>query len=325
MKRNRFLGLSGGALAAATLPAVVRAKESQIVLKTATGNIFGTLSLPPGKLPVDVVLLIAGSGPTDRDGNSPVLPGKNDALKLLAAGLLRRGIASVRYDKRGIAASATAAMSEKDLRFDTYIDDAAAWVQMLHADHRFDRIAIAGHSEGSLIGMVAAERTAAAGYVSLEGAGRPAYTVLREQLKRGFPAPLYAQADQIITSLQAGRTQAVTDPQLQSLFRDSVQPYLISWFKYDPAVSITHVRLPTTIVQGTADVQIGMADANALAKADPTAKLVIVTGMNHVLKHAPDMSSQAAVLSGYTNPKLPVEPQVIEAVASIFQGNPLPK
>jgi pimeloyl-ACP methyl ester carboxylesterase len=318
MKRGNFLTLCGSALTVAAFPAVARAGESDIVLQTATGKIYGSLSLPAGKKTVDVVLLIAGSGPTDRDGNNPALLGKNDALKLLAQGLSRRGLASVRYDKRGIGASGAAGMSEKDLRFDMYVGDAAAWVQMLHTDRRFGRIIIAGHSEGSLIGMIAAKRAPAAAYVSLEGAGRPAYTILREQLKRGFPAPLYAQADQIITSLQAGRTQTVADPQLQSLFRDSVQPYLISWFKYDPAVEIGRVRLPTTIVQGTADVQIGMADADALAKAAPRAKRVTVAGMNHVLKHAPDVSSQAAILRGYTDPKLPVDPQVINAVASVL-------
>lgn len=319
MKRANFLGLCGGALAtASTIPIFARSQETDVVLQTATGSIFGTLSLPAGARAVDVVLLIAGSGPTDRDGNNPGLQGKNDALKLLAGGLLQRGIASVRYDKRGIGASAAAMSSEADLRFDMYIDDAAGWVQMLHGDNRFNRIIIAGHSEGALLGTVAAERTPASALVTLEGAGRPIYTVLREQLKsRGGSS--YAEADRIITSLQAGQMTTTTDPALQSLFRDSVQPYLISWFKYDPAVEIARIKVPTTIVQGTADIQIRMSDADALAKAAPRAKRVTVSGMNHLLKHAPDVSSMTAVMRGYDSP-LPVEPRVIEAVASAISA-----
>ena len=295
------------------------AAESDMTLATATGKIFGTLTLPSGAGAHPLVLIVAGSGPTDRDGNSPALPGKNDTYKLLAAALAARGIASVRYDKRGIAASAAArpAGGESALRFDDYVADAAAWIAMLHADKRFSGVSVAGHSEGSLVGMIAAARAPAAGFTSLEGAGRPAPVVLREQLQPKLPPALYAQADAILTSLQSGKTVAIdANSPLAPLFRESVQPYLISWFKYDPAAEIAKLQVPCAIVQGTADVQVSIADAQALAKGDPRAKFVVVDGMNHVLKHAPDTSSQAAVLAGYTNPALPIEPKVVDAVIS---------
>jgi pimeloyl-ACP methyl ester carboxylesterase len=320
MNRTAFLVAAGSALASTTaLPSASRADDADITLATKTGNIFGTLTLPaaPGRVPV--VIIIAGSGPTDRDGNSPLLPGKGDTQKLLASALAARGIASVRYDKRGIAASRLALSSESDIRFDSYIDDAAAWVAMLRSDGRFSHVTIAGHSEGSLIGMVAARTAAADGFVSLEGAGRPATVVLREQLRK-LPPATYAQADAVIASLQAGKTVSDVPPELAALFRPSVQPYLISWFRYDPAAEIAKLRIPVTIVQGTADVQVTMTDANALAGANPRAKLVVVPGMNHVLKHAPDTSSQTAILSGYTDPALPVEPAVTDAVATIAFG-----
>ena len=295
------------------------AAESDITLATATGKIYGTLTLPPGAGPHPLVLVVAGSGPTDRDGNSPGFPGKNDAYKLLAAALAARGVASVRYDKRGIAASAAAmpAAGESALRFDDYVADAAAWIAMLHADKRCSGVSVAGHSEGSLVGMIDAARASAAGFTSLEGAGRPAPVVLREQLQPKLPPALYTQADAILTSLQAGKTVAIdASSPLAALFRESVQPYLISWFKYDPAAEIAKLQVPSAIVQGTADVQVSMADAQALAKGDPRAKFVVIDGMNHVLKHAPDTSSQAAVLAGYTNPALPIEPKVVDAVIS---------
>ncbi len=315
--RSSFLAMTGGAAAACALPLHAYAAESDMVLHTATGSIFGTLMLPARAKVSPVVLLIAGSGPTDRDGNNPLLPGKNDALKLLASALASRGIASLRFDKRGIAASAAAMTAEKDLRFDTYVDDAAGWVDLLARDRRVSHISIAGHSEGSLIGMIAAQRGAVAAYVSLEGAGRPASTVIREQLRPALTPALLAQADTIIAQLNAGTIYTGALPaELQSLFHPSLQPYLISWFKYDPAKEIAKLKIPATIVQGTADVQVTMADAQALKSGDRSASLVVVPGMNHVLKISPDVSSRAAIIAGYTNPTLPVAPQVINAVTS---------
>jgi len=318
INRPKFLAMTGGAAAVCAIPLpAFAAAESPLVLHTATGSIFGTLMVPAGAKPLPVVLLIAGSGPTDRDGNNPLLPGKNDSLKLLATALASRGIASLRYDKRGIAASASAMTAEKDLRFDTYVDDAAGWVGLLAHDRRFSHVTIAGHSEGSLIGMIVAQRGAVASYVSLEGAGRPASTVIREQLRPALTPELLAQADTIMAQLNAGKTYTgALPPELQSLFHASVQPYLISWFRYDPAVEIGKLRVPATIVQGTADVQVTMADAQALKSGAPGASLVVVPGMNHVLKISPDVSSQAAIIAGYTNPALPVAPAVIGAVAS---------
>lgn len=313
--RSEFLSAAAGALAIAAIPRFARAAESDFNLQTPTGTIYGTLSLPA--VPhAPVVLIIAGSGPTDRNGNSSMAGIDPDTYKLLAAGLAARGLASVRYDKRGIGASIAAGTSESNLRFDMYVDDAAAWLEKLHADARFSKAVVAGHSEGSLIGMIAAQRAPLSAYVSLEGAGRPAPALLREQLKRNLPGSLYTQSDAIIAQLQEGHTVANVPAELNSLFRPSVQPYLISWFKYDPAEEIAKVRVPVTIVQGTADIQVSMIDARALKAAAPSARLVVVDGMNHVLKHAPDTSSQSAILAGYTNPNLPIEPRALDAVFS---------
>lgn len=293
-------------------PQAVQAAESDITLHTRTGSIFGTLTLPAAAPPFPVVLIIAGSGPTDRNGNSgPQL--QSDTYKLLAAALAKDGIASVRYDKRGVGASVTA-IAESNLRFGMYVGDAVAWVKMLLADKRFSNVTIAGHSEGALIGTIAAEEAPVHALVLLEGAGRPAPTVLREQFKHNLPPLLGAKADAILTQLQSEHTVADTPPELASLFRPSVQPYLISWFKYDPAAELAKVRVPVTIVQGTGDIQVTMTDANALQKALPSAKLIVVDGMNHMLKYSPDHSSMQAVMKGYADPMLPVEPRVVNAV-----------
>lgn len=318
MKRAAFLAAGSAAVGAAALPGIARAAEAA-ELTTPTGRLYGTLEVPSTTARVPVVLLIAGSGPTDRDGNNPQLPGKNDSLKQLALALAARGIASLRYDKRGIGASAAAGAAEIDLRFDTYVTDAVGWIADLRARNRFSRVVVAGHSEGSLIGMLAVAQSGADGFVSLEGAGRSAPVVLREQLGKqlaGVPN-LLAQANRVLDELSAGRTVAEVPAPRAALFRASVQPYLISWFRYDPAKAIAAVRAPAAIVQGTADVQVTRADGDALHAALPSARYVIVEGMNHVLKHAPDTASSAAIVAGYSDPALPVEPAVVEAVSGI--------
>jgi hypothetical protein len=316
MNRSTFLGAVAAASAATAVPSQAQAaSDVPISLQTATGTLYGTLTFPP-RTPAPVVLIVAGSGPTDRDGNSS-LGVRSDTYKLLAQALGALGIATVRYDKRGVGGSATAMKSESDLRFDTYVQDAAAWIALLHGDARFSSVTVAGHSEGSLLGMLALQNASANGFASLEGAGRPAPAVLREQLAAQLPAKLYAQADAAITQLQQGHLVTDAPPELAALLRPSVQPYLISWFKYDPAAEIAKLRVPIAIVQGTADVQVGMVDARALARGAPHAKFVVVDGMNHVLKYAPDTSTQAAILHGYDDPSLPIEPEVVRTVQAL--------
>jgi len=264
--------------------------------------------------------LISGSGPTDRNGNTVGLPGPNNSLKLLAEALAQRGIASVRYDKRGVGGSRGALTSEAALRFDMLADDAAQWVRQMRLDHRFSSITVAGHSEGSLLGMLATERAKADAYISLEGPGRSAMTVLHEQLTARAPAALAQQSDRIMAELSAGRTVDSVPPELAALFRPSVQPYLISWFKYDPAQELAKLTVPVLIVQGTTDIQVSVQDAHTLSAAVPRAQAVIIDGMNHVLKLVPpDMNAQ---MKSYSDPSLPVAPQLVDAVATFVNWLP---
>ncbi|MEO8335213.1 MAG: alpha/beta fold hydrolase [bacterium] len=278
----------------------------------------GSLSCPATSAPWPVLLLISGSGPTDRNGNSPVLPGQNNGLRMIAEALAARGIASVRYDKRGIGASKSAMGSEADLRFDMFADDAAAWTQQLRADARFSTVTVVGHSEGSLLGILATQRAKADAFVSIAGVGRPAAHVLHDQLVAGAPAALVEEADRAMARLVAGQTADSVSPSLAALFRPSVQPYLISWFRYDPAAELRKLGVPVLIAQGTTDIQVAVQDARLLAAADPKATLVIIDGMNHVLKMVP--ADQAAQIRSYSDPALPVAPQLIDAIATFVKA-----
>lgn len=277
----------------------------------------GTLQLPEGKGPFPVALIIAGSGPTDRDGNSPLLAGKNNSLKLLAEGLAQHGIASVRYDKRGIAQSVMPGLKEEQMTFKDFVDDASAWTQLLKKDQRFNKRFILGHSEGSLIGMAAAQQNPVDRYVSISGAGSNAADLLLTQLKPQLPAALYQQSEALIARLRQGLTGEVPDPALASLFRKSVQPYLISWFKCDPAQILSALKIPTLIVQGDRDLQVAVTEAQKLLKAQPSAKLLLVPGMNHVLKSVSE--DQRDNLASYSNPELPLADGLVQGIVDFLK------
>jgi pimeloyl-ACP methyl ester carboxylesterase len=293
------------------------AAETPITLDTPTGQLAGTLELPAGADKPRVALLIAGSGPTDRDGNSSMIPGRNDSLKLLAAGLADAGIATVRYDKRGIGGSHAAGSAESALRFEMFVDDAAAWIARLKADPRFASVAVIGHSEGSLIGMLAARQTDAAAFVSIAGIADGASTLMRKQLEGKLPPELEKESERILVSLESGVVVDPVPPALATLFRPSVQPYLISWFKYVPAQRIAELTMPVLIVQGNTDIQVDVVQANRLHGARPGAKLAIIPGMNHVFKHVravPELQ-----VASYGDPSLPVSPLLVKSIADFLQ------
>ncbi len=289
--------------------------EKIVLLKTATGNIEGTLLVPVTAPTKTVALIIAGSGPTDRDGNNPSM--KNNSLKMLAAELNKNGIATLRYDKRGIANSRNAGLKESDLRFDHYVNDAKGWINYLKNEVKFSNIIVIGHSEGSLIGMIASQEKIVNKFVSIAGAGQPADKIIREQLKNQPPS-LTIRVNAILDELVKGKTVENTPPELASIFRASVQPYMISWFKYDPQKEIAKLRIPVMIIQGTTDIQVSVDDANRLAKALPKAKLVIIEGMNHVLKPAP-ADRQKNIIT-YTQPDLPLKKELIEKLVPFLPG-----
>lgn len=289
--------------------------SSAVELNTKTGIIYGTLLLPnniSNKVPV--VILISGSGPTDRDGNNPVM--KNNSLKQLAEALANNGIASVRYDKRGIGESVKAAKSESELRFEDYISDAIDWISFVKQNPKFSKVIIIGHSEGSLIGMNAAKY--ANGFVSISGAGSSADIILKEQLAQKGKV-VQDLCYPIIDSLKAGVMIKDVNPMLNSLFRLSVQPYMISWFKHDPQIDIKQLKYPCLILQGDNDLQVSINDAKLLSAAGNESRLLIVEKMNHVLKII-DKGDQSANIASYSNIAMPISAVLTDEIIKYIKN-----
>lgn len=279
------------------------------------GRLSGTLTRPAPAARPPVVLLIAGSGPVNRDGNLEGAPGTSDSLKLLAEALGDLGVATLRYDKRGVGASREAASAGQHFQFETMVEDAAAWITRLRNDARFTTVTVVGQGEGSLIGMLAARAARADGFVSLSGPSRRASDLLRDQLRPQLSGSAGAMeaTERVLARLEAGETVTDVPPALASLFRPAVQPYLVSWFGYLPTEEIARLRMPVLIVQGGTDIQVPASEADGLLAASPGASIERIAGMNHVLKRVgADVPAQ---LESFGDPEMPVVPALPDAIA----------
>ena len=292
--------------------------SAEVQLKTTSGILHGTLEVTNDRKKSRVVLIIPGSGPTDRDGNTAGLPGRNNSLKYLAESLLQSGTPSLRIDKRGIGKSFGAAPQERDLRFESYVYDVIEWIRHLRAEG-YGQVFVLGHSEGALVGLLAAQQEGVDGYISVAGTARPASKLILEQLRSKLPADLLTQAESILDQLDKGHQVRDTPAALNALFRSSVQPYLISWTKYDPAQEIAKVASPVLIIQGSTDIQVSISDAEMLHKHKLGSELSLIEGMNHVLKSVgPDLQEQVA---SYSDPKLPLHEKITTAISDFIEKN----
>jgi uncharacterized protein len=296
--------------------------SEEIALTTPTGRLFGTLELPSeSHLVPPVALIWAGSGPTDRDGNSH-LGIRARSLRLLAEGLAEAGIASLRTDKRGVADSMAAAGDEEARTLQSYVDDAAVWIDHLRADERFGKVILIGHSEGASVMAMAAALRPVEAMVSLAGPGRPMSTLLREQLasqaRSGrMPQAFHGLALKYIDQLERGERVDHVDPRLAMAFRPSIQPFLMSLFGFDPLEAARNLTVPFLIVQGTADNQVSVLDASALQAARQGSKLAIIEGMNHILKA--ESSDPARGARQLLDPKEPLAHGLVDAIMAFVQ------
>lgn len=255
-----------------------------------------------------LVILIAGSGPTDRDGNQKGLI--NNSSKYLSEELVKNDITVFSYDKRIIAQMLSGTVNEATLSFDDFVNDAKDVFTHFKKQKKYNKIIIAGHSEGSLIGMLAANNNADA-YISLAGAGRTIDAVLVEQIEKQAPF-LKEEVQKDLDILKSGQTFELKNKMLASLFRESVQPYMISWIKYNPQNEIKKLQIPVLLINGTKDLQVSVSEAELLKKAKPEAKLVIIEDMNHIFKEIKGDDTEN--MKSYTDPNLPVTEKLVTAI-----------
>lgn len=321
-RRSRsFIAAISIALSVLTsLPAAAQSPtlERNVAIVGGRAPLRGTLLAPAGDAPFPVALMLSGSGPTDRNGNQP--SAHTDNLKQLAYGLFAQGIATLRVDKRGIAASAPALTSEAEMKISDLVEDAKAWLRFLRRQDRFKHLFITGHSEGALIATLAAQEEQPSGLVSIAGIGSPLAATLRRQIaSAAMPESAKTRALEILSSLERGELVPNIAPELNALFRPSVQPYLISSFKLDPSAELARTRFPVLVVQGTTDLQVSIDDAKKLAESREGVELLVIAGMNHTLKTA--AAERAKQTASYIDPDIPLAPELVPAIARFIRQN----
>lgn len=290
------------------------AVESPYAIRSGALVLAGTLTVPRGvTAPVPVAVIIAGSGPTDRNGNS-VLGIRPNSYAQLAWRLAERGIATLRYDKRGLPGT-QGTFDIRTTTLDDFAADARAAAESLARDSRFSRVVLVGHSEGASLALIAARQGApVAGVVHVSGLGRPLGVVMREQLSRQFDSATLVRYDTAMKYYLRGEPPADIPQQLGMLFMPVNQTFMRSLAAFDPPAAIGAVRQPVLIVQGETDLQATVADAERLHAARSDARLAIVPEMNHVLKRVADRTLVGQGPS-YVDPGIPIVPDVVATIA----------
>lgn len=311
-----FAFVAAAALAAAPQPGATTGTE----VRAGEGSTLAGTLLKPAGAPRAAMIIIPGSGPTDRDGNNP-LGVSAGSYRKLALALADRGVATVRIDKRGMVGSAGAG-DPNSATFADYDKDISAWVEIARRETGRSCVWAAGHSEGGLAALRAAAAPGVCGVVLLATPGERLGDTIRKQLRANpVNAPLLRSAEAALAELEVGRKVSVegVHPALaQGLFNPAVQGFVIELLAQDPARLAAAVRRPMLIVQGGRDLQVDTAAGEVLRKAAPSATYRLYSAMNHTLGDAP--AERAANLATYRDPSLPLTAGLADDVAAFVTG-----
>lgn len=286
--------------------------ELAVTFTSGALELAGTVTVPNGVRRPPVAVIVAGSGPTDRNGNQGRALRTNTYAQL-AWGLAEAGIASLRYDKRVLPATKGEVILP-EMTFDDFVSDVAAAVGAVREDHA--AVVVIGHSEGGNLAIRAAARGAPVdGLVLVSTPGRDMTVVLHEQLSRQLDALTLASFDSALARFLRGEDPGELPPALRPLVAPVNRRFMQGWATMDPGAELAAVRVPVLIVQGDMDIQIRTTDAQALKAARPDAELFIVPGASHTLKAASD-TLMGMQIPTYTNPTLPLVPGVVDTIAA---------
>lgn len=273
-------------------------------------NIYGSIVEPKSISNSSLVIFIGGSGPIDRDGNQSFM--KCDMFKKLAYSLSEKGISSFRYDKR-VVTQIRKGKLDKKITFNDFVSDAIAIIDFFES--KYNSIVIAGHSQGSLVGLLSIKE-GVSGFISLSGAGRTIDMVIEDQISKTAPM-LLEDTKNIFKILRSGKITEDFPLPLYSIFNIEIQPFMISWMQYDPKKIIAKIPIPSLIINGDNDLQVDEKEAKLLYNSAQNSEILIVKNMNHVLVEIE--GDDIKNVKSYNNPDLKISELVIEKIAEFIE------
>lgn len=288
--------------------------SEDIMLKNDSIILPGSLSYNKELKTQPLVIFIHGSGNVDRNGNQAGVNLKAAYIKQLADSLNAKGIAFYRYDKRS-ATPENLKFMMSDLNFNHFVDDANLAINNFNEDSRFNNITLIGHSQGSLVAMLAAQNKFVDKYVSLAGISEDMGNYIINSYKQVSDDMSNIAKEQINELKETGTIEKV-NPALAHLFSKPNQPFLITWMAYKPSEEIKKLNIPVLILNGNKDLQVKIDEANKLHEIKPSSELVIIDNMNHVLK---TIEKDEDNLKSYYSPDYPLSEELINILEAFIK------
>ena len=261
-----------------------------------------------------LIIFVHGSGNVDRNGNQAGLPANANYIKQLSDSLTRKKIAFYRYDKR-TATPANLKHLMKEVDFNDFVEDLRLVIDHFKDDPRFSSITLLGHSQGSLIAMLASQSDIDK-YISLAGPSLSIDTTILKQFQTMYP-DLVEPATRYFKELkETGTIKEIKEPILKQVFPKQNQVFFATWMQYDPVEELKKVTIPILILNGAKDLQVEVEDAKNLHAAQPNSELVIISNMNHVLK---DIEKDEDNLASYASPDFPLSKELINTIEAFIK------
>lgn len=313
---------------------IIRKTETKTnPLETALEVWCGDVSLPGiltrphgGNSYVPLVVLVAGAGPTDRDGNNYNVPGKTNVLKLLATGLAERGIASFRYDKRGSGQAYRYESREQQVSFNRHASDLVAILEKLQKEVGISRFVIAAMNEGAWTAALAINKATSRGipvdgFAVLDASGKKPLDILRENLAE-LDDSVRKEAEKIIQAILDGVPYKEPSEPLRDFFSPQKREWLYSWLTMNPAQEIASIKAPLILVRGEKDQQVPEDEFQLLMTLRPNAIARLIPGMNYMLKK---VATSEENYDSFTNPDYPIPAELFDLLEAIAKAKPLPQ
>jgi pimeloyl-ACP methyl ester carboxylesterase len=293
----------------ATSVVFAQIQSEEITVHNKEIELPGTLTYSKENTPL--IIWVHGSGPVDRNGNQPAQNVNSNYIQQFRVAINTKNIAFFSYDKR--TANKENSAFFKDTKIMDFALDAQAVVDHFKNKKIFSEIILIGHSQGSLVAMLASKNIDK--YISLAGAGETIDKTMIRQISKNNPT-LGAAAKQQFDTLRVKEKIEVIHPFLISVFAKPKQSFWYSWMLLNPLEEIKKLSMPVLIINGDKDLQVQIKDAEALHAANSKSKLVIIKNMNHVLK---DIQKEEDNLSSYYSGAFPISEKLIETIGSFVK------